>query len=74
MPAGQVEVPARQVNFRGSLPHLASNVLEPMLHPSASHIFWECPVFKQRTEIYNLQNVYPVPMMYVSLICFSCVF
>ena len=30
--AGQVEVPAGQVNFRGSLPCLASNVLEPMLH------------------------------------------
>ena len=28
-----MEVPARQVNFRGSLPRSASNVLEPMLHP-----------------------------------------
>ena len=31
--AGQVEVLAGQVNFRGSLPCLASNVLEPILHP-----------------------------------------
>ena len=33
MGAGQVEVPAGQVNFKGSLPSLASNVLEPILHP-----------------------------------------
>ena len=31
--AWQVEVPAGQVNFRGSLSHLASNVLKLMLHP-----------------------------------------
>ena len=31
--AGQLEVPTGQVNFRGSLPCSASNVLEPMLHP-----------------------------------------
>ena len=31
--AGQAEVAAGQVNFRGSLPCSASNVLEPMLHP-----------------------------------------
>ena len=31
--AWQVEVLAGQVNFRGSLPCLASDVLEPMLHP-----------------------------------------
>ena len=31
--AGQVEVPAGQVNFRGSLPRSANNVLQPMLHP-----------------------------------------
>ena len=31
--AGQVRVPAGQVNFRGSLPRWASNVLEPMLYP-----------------------------------------
>ena len=31
--AGQVEVAAGQVNFRGSLTSSASNVLEPMLHP-----------------------------------------
>ena len=31
---GQVEVTALQVNFRGSLPRSASNVLEPMLHPA----------------------------------------
>ena len=30
--AGQVEVPAGQVNFKGSLTRSAS-VLEPMLHP-----------------------------------------
>ena len=30
---GQVEVPAGQVNFRGSLPRAASNVLKPMFHP-----------------------------------------
>ena len=28
-----MEVPAGQVNIRGGLPCLASNVLEPMLHP-----------------------------------------
>ena len=31
--AGQVEVLAGQVNFRGSLPCSASKVLEPVLHP-----------------------------------------
>ena len=31
--AGQVEVPAGQVNFRGSLPHSENNVLQPILHP-----------------------------------------
>ena len=31
---GQVEVWAGQVNFRGSLPCSASNVLEPMLQPA----------------------------------------
>ena len=33
--AGEVEIPAGQVNFSSvlSLPRLASNVLEPMLHP-----------------------------------------
>ena len=31
--AGQVKVLAGQVNFRGSLPPSASNVLKPMLHP-----------------------------------------
>ena len=30
---GQVEVQPGQVNFRGSLPGLASHLLEPMLHP-----------------------------------------
>ena len=34
--AGQVEVPAGQVNFRSSLPCWASNVLEPMLYPVQS--------------------------------------
>ena len=34
---GQVEVPVRQDNFRGSLPRSASNVLEPMLHPDDIH-------------------------------------
>ena len=28
-----MEVPAGQVNFRGSLPRLANNVSQPMLHP-----------------------------------------
>ena len=37
--AGQVEVVAGQVNFRGCLPRLASNVLEPMLHPALLYIF-----------------------------------
>ena len=32
--AGHVEVQAGQVNFRGSFPFLASNVLESMLHPA----------------------------------------
>ena len=32
--AGQVEVPVGQVNFRGSLPRSANNVLQPMLHPA----------------------------------------
>ena len=32
--AGQVEVPAGQVNFRVSLPCSANNVLQPMLHPA----------------------------------------
>ena len=36
--AGQVEVLAGQVNFRGSLPHLASNALESMLHPAVPGI------------------------------------
>ena len=31
VPAGQV--PAGQVNFRGSLPYSESNLMEPMLHP-----------------------------------------
>ena len=31
--AGQVEVPAAQFNFRGSMPSSASTILEPMLHP-----------------------------------------
>ena len=30
---GQVKVPVGQVNFRSSLPHATSNVLEPMLPP-----------------------------------------
>ena len=30
---GQVDVPAEPIDFRGSLPCSASNVLEPMLHP-----------------------------------------
>ena len=34
-----MEVPAGQVNFRGSLPgRSASNVLEPMLHPDLLQI------------------------------------
>ena len=33
---GQVEVPVRQVNFRGSLPLSENNVLQPMLHPEAA--------------------------------------
>ena len=36
--AWQVEVPAGQVNLRGSLPHLASNVLVPMLQPENIYI------------------------------------
>ena len=28
-----MEVPARQVNFRGSLPSSINNVLQTMLHP-----------------------------------------
>ena len=43
--AGQVEVPARQVNFRVSLPRSASNVLEPMFHPATGN-FLTC--LKQR--------------------------
>ena len=35
---GQVEVPVGQVNFSGSLPRLASNVLEPMLHTKRSFL------------------------------------
>ena len=31
--AGQVEVPAGQINFRGSLTHSGNNVSQPMLHP-----------------------------------------
>ena len=31
--AEQVEVPAGQFNFRGSLPRSENNVLQPMLHP-----------------------------------------
>ena len=31
--AGQVEVPAGQVNLRVSLPRSENNVLQPMLHP-----------------------------------------
>ena len=31
--AGRVEVQAGQVNFRGSLPRAANNVLQPFLHP-----------------------------------------
>ena len=31
--AGQVEVLAGQVNFRGSLPRLGNNLLKAMLHP-----------------------------------------
>ena len=30
---GEMEVPAGQVNFRGSLPRSKNNVLQPMLHP-----------------------------------------
>ena len=32
--AGQVEVLVGQVNYRGSLPCSASNILEPILHPA----------------------------------------
>ena len=31
--SGQVEVPAGQVNFRGSLLRSENNVLQPILHP-----------------------------------------
>ena len=31
---GQVEVPAGQVNLRGSFPRSESDVLEPILHPA----------------------------------------
>ena len=34
---GQVEVPMGQVNVIGSLPRLASNVFEPMLHPDDNY-------------------------------------
>ena len=33
-----MEVRAGQVNFRGSLPCSANNVLQPMLHPDHCHI------------------------------------
>ena len=35
--AGQVEVTAGQVNFRGSLPHSEKNVFHPMLDPVTAH-------------------------------------
>ena len=34
--AGQVEVPAGPVNFRGSCPRSENDVLQPMLHPAYS--------------------------------------
>ena len=37
--AGQVEVPAGQVNFRDSLPHSENNVFQSMLHP-ADHLLF----------------------------------
>ena len=36
--AGQVEVPAGQVNLRGSLPRSENNVLQPMLQPARARM------------------------------------
>ena len=38
---GQVDVLVGQVNFEGSLAHLASNVLEPMLLPWIYAALWK---------------------------------
>ena len=51
--AGQVEVPAGQVNLRGSLPHSASKILEPMLQPIRTHQLGMVSVPMKRYSIFN---------------------
>ena len=51
-------MPAGQVNFRGHLPHSASNALEPMLHTSNAtqpeniiDVFLECHLLSHESKM-----------------------
>ena len=48
---GQAEVPAGQVNLRGSFPCSASNVLEPMLHPALDQLLLN---YRMKPTLINL--------------------
>ena len=52
-----MEVPAGQVNFRGSLPCSENNVLQPMLHPGAgSDSYLTLMLLVANLEIWKIQN------------------